>query len=197
MVTALLALLPLSGCTRSASPPDDDMSFPVKDFALTERSGRKVTKADLLGKVWIASFVLVRCPDGKCPQVTQTMQRLQTEFESRKDVLLVTFTVDPDRDTPEELKRYADAHEADPDRWLFLTGSEDAVDELMRSVYLRAGEGAKAAKEHGLRLVVVDKQGNMRGSYIGMKPTTGDAEADDELFDNEMKRLREKVTSLP
>ena len=191
----LVALATLLGCAGSVRPPDDDVSYPVKDFELTERSGRKVTKTDLLGKVWIASFVLTRCRDGKCQQVTQTMQRLQKELGSGKDVLLVTFTVDPDRDTPDELKQYADRHGADPEKWLFLTGEEDTIDRLMRSVYLRAGDRAKAEKEHGPRLVVVDKEGNMRGSYIGMKPTTADG-AGEELFDNEMKRLREKVNTL-
>jgi protein SCO1 len=193
IVPALLALLTAVPTLRAT---DDDISYPVEDFALTERSGRPMTKDDLLGKVWIASFVLVRCPDGKCPQVTQTMQLLQAELKNRKDVLLVTFTIDPDGDTPGELKRYADAYDADPDKWLFLTGSEDTIDALMRSMYIRAGEGAKKAKEHALRLVVVDKQGNMRGSYLGMKPTTGDSAADDEIFDNEMKRLRRQVNAL-
>ena len=188
---ALLSLLAFLSPLRAVDP-----DYPVNNFSLTERNGRTVTKADLLGKVWIGSFVLVRCPDGKCPQVTQTMQKLQKDFASRKDVVLVTFTIDPDGDAPDELKRYADAHDADPDKWLFLTGSEDTIDGLMRSVYVRAGKDAKAAKEHALRLVVVDKEGTMRGSYIGMKPTTGDTAADDEIFDKEMKRLRRQVKAL-
>ena len=190
-ILALAALLVLLPALRATDP-----DYPVKDFSLTERNGRTVTKADLLGKVWIASFVLVRCPDGKCPQVTRTVQQLQKDFASRKDVVLVTFTVDPDRDTPDELKRYADAHDADPDKWLFLTGSEDTIDGLMRSMHIRAGKDAKATREHALRLVVVDKEGTMRGSYLGMKPATGDTGADDEIFDKEMKRLRRQVKAL-
>ena len=139
-------ILPLALPARVPPPlqaADTDPDYPVPDFSLTERSGRTVTKADLLGKVWVASFVLVRCPDGKCPQVTQAMARLQDDFASRKDVVLVTFTVDPDRDTPDELKRYAEAFHADPDKWLFLTGNEDTIDELMRSIYVRAGKGPR------------------------------------------------------
>jgi protein SCO1/2 len=188
----LLALLAFLPPLRAAY----DISYPVADFSLTERSGRTVTKADLLGKVWIGSFVLVRCPDGKCPQVTGTMEQFQKDFAARKDVELVTFTVDPDRDTPDELKRYAETFHADPDKWLFLTGDEDTIHGLMRSVYIRAGEGGKKTKEHALRLIVVDKQGMMRGSYLGMKPATGDAGADDEIFAAEMKRLRVQVNSL-
>lgn len=189
LICFLVAITPLHAA-------NDDLSYPLADFTLKDLTGQPISKADLYGKVWIASFVLVRCPDGKCPRVTQTMQKLQNELKAREDVLLVTFTIDPDRDAPGELKTYADGHEADPEKWLFLTGSEDTIDQLMRSVYLRAGEGARAAKDHALRLVVVDKQGKMRGSYIGLKPTTGDSGADDELFDNEMKRLRQKVNSL-
>jgi protein SCO1/2/putative membrane protein len=188
-LAALLALLP---ALRAA----DDMDYPVKDFSLTERNGRTVTKADLLGKVWIGSFVLVRCPGGECPRVTRTMQQLQKDFASRKDVLLVTFTIDPDKYSPAELKRYVEDHDVDPDKWLFLTGSEDTIDTLMRSVYVRAGEGAKKVRDHALRLIVVDKKGTMRGSYIGLKPTTGDPAADDEIFDKEMKHLRRQVKAL-
>ena len=62
---------------------------------------------------------------------------------------------------------------------------------------LRAGgEGAKKGKEHGLRLIVVDKHGVVRGSYLGLKPNTGDAEADAVFFENDMRHLRRQVDSL-
>ncbi len=76
---------------------------------------------DLLGKVWIASFVFTRCTAG-CPQISTTMKRLQGDLSGYPDVRLVTFTVDPEHDDPGELSRYADAYGADPERWLFLTG---------------------------------------------------------------------------
>src|SRR5262245_60668820 len=107
-----LSVLALSGLScRPARAPDD--LGPVGPFSLTERSGQTITDKDLLDKVWVASFVFVRCT-GPCPRVTTTMQRLQGELTQR-DIRLVTFTVDPQRDQPRELRIYADNHNADPE----------------------------------------------------------------------------------
>jgi protein SCO1 len=169
------------------------------DFTLTERSGRKVTSDDLAGKVWIASFIVTRCPDGKCPQVTQTMKRLQSELANRRDVVLVTFTVDP-KDDPGELSRYADAHGADPDRWLFLTGLlEPELHKLLKDGFKVTAQRSASPKpgdefDHSSRLAVVDKQGNIRGYYDGIRPATAsDAAAE---FDENLNRLKSKVAEL-
>src|SRR5947209_4128147 len=104
---AFLLLVPLVvGCGLSASrptvfkSPEPDLDFPVGSFALTERSGRKVSEKDLHGKVWVASFVFTRCT-GPCPQVTATVTRLQDELND-PGVMFVTFTVDPTRDDVNE-----------------------------------------------------------------------------------------------
>jgi len=78
----------------------------VEDFAFTERSGRKVTKADLLGHPWLISFIFTRCA-GPCPRVSGQMGELQTLLKGT-DVRLVTLTVDPDFDTTDVLSHYAE-----------------------------------------------------------------------------------------
>src|ERR1700722_8203749 len=98
---SLLGLLLLStgACAPDTAPMRESVDLDsVGDFALTERDGSTVRKADLLGKVWVASFVFTRCT-GPCPQVTATMARLQDAFRDEPDVRLVTFTVDPENDT--------------------------------------------------------------------------------------------------
>src|SRR5262245_7947558 len=120
---AALGYAGFSALRHNDPPPPDDFG-PVDDFSLTERGGRTVTNADLAGKVWVASFVFTRCTGG-CPQVTGTVARLQDAFRDEPGVRLVTFTVDPERDDPDELKKYADLYGADPERWLFLTGQEE------------------------------------------------------------------------
>jgi cytochrome oxidase Cu insertion factor (SCO1/SenC/PrrC family)/uncharacterized membrane protein YozB (DUF420 family) len=149
---------------------ETDFSHPISDFLLTERSGATVTKQDLLGKVWIASFIVTRCPDGKCPQVTQTLQRLQKDLADRRGLMLVTFTTDPDRDDPDELRRYADKHEADPERWLFLTGSEQEIDTLLRSFMLRKTDEKfqPGRVDHSQKLILIDRRGQVRGYYDGL-----------------------------
>ncbi|NBO91624.1 MAG: DUF420 domain-containing protein [Planctomycetia bacterium] len=167
-----------------------DSSTSVPAFHLTERNGRPLSNNDLRGKVWIASFVMTRCPDGKCPQVAQTVKRLQDELASRSDVRLVTFTSDPERDDPEELKRYAESHGADPSRWLFLTGEYDQIDALMRGLYLRGGEKKQDRTDHSQKIIVIGRDGNIVGYFDGLWNSTVQEQID---FERNLLRLRRAV----
>lgn len=133
----------------------------LPEFTLTERSGARVTRDDLLGEAWIVSFVLTRCPDGRCPQVARTVQRLQGEMVGRRGLRFVTFTVDPSRDDPSELTRYAEAHGADPHRWLFLTGSEEEVEKILKALYLPVGKGKEGARLHTQKLFLLGRDGRV------------------------------------
>jgi cytochrome oxidase Cu insertion factor (SCO1/SenC/PrrC family) len=103
----------------------------VPDFALTDQSGRPVRRADMEGKVWIASFIFTNCPD-ECPLMTAEMAQLQSDWAHIPDIRLVSISADPERDTPAVLSRYADRFNADPERWLFLTGDKRAIYRLAR-----------------------------------------------------------------
>jgi len=122
----------------------------VPDFALIERSGQSVTRADLLGKVWIASIIFTRCAD-ECPLVSSHMARLQDAFAAEPDVRLVSITVDPAYDTPEVLTHYAQSFAAQPQRWLFLTGDKATIYRLVRE---------------GFRLGLLDPQEPVRSSAV-------------------------------
>jgi protein SCO1/2/putative membrane protein len=191
-----------SWSSGAPSPAGDDIG-PVGSFQLTERSGRTVTQDDLLGQVWIASFQFTRCT-GTCPQISATMQRLQRELANRPNVRLVTFTVDPERDTPDELTRYAHRYEADPERWWFLTGKEEDIYRLLRHGFhlhaaQRTGSDRTQGNEvaHDSKLVVVDRHGHVRGYYEGLvvrhPDYPGDPDADFELG---LKKLRRQVDHL-
>jgi protein SCO1 len=168
---AALGLAAFAALRHSAPPPED--FGPVGDFILTERSGRTVTNADLDGKVWIASFVFTRCT-GPCPQVTGTVARIQDAFRDESDVRLMTFTVDPEHDDPDELKKYAEHFGADPERWLFLTGSEKQLYQLLLEGF-HVGVERNSAREatpgtavtHSTRLALVDRHGHVRGYFDG------------------------------
>src|SRR5262245_8315688 len=194
---SLLATALLGAPCRAESPAD---FLAVPPFALTERSGRAVTDADLRGKVWVASFVFVRCT-GPCPQVTATMARLQDELNlaGRDDVRLVTFTVDPERDGPEELSGYARHFQAHPDRWLFLTGKKDDLHRLLIDGFklgVQENPGGKPGDEftHSTKLVVVDRDGRIRGYFQGLPLDTGDE--DRRAFDEDRRRLVQTVNAL-
>src|SRR6266487_1362218 len=122
----------------------------VPDFALIERSGQPVTRADLLGKVWIASVIFTRCVD-ECPLVSSHMARLQDALAAEPDVRLVSITVDPAYDTPEVLTRYAQSFAAQPQRWLFLTGDKATIYRLVRE---------------GFRLGLMDPQESVKSSAV-------------------------------
>jgi protein SCO1/2 len=192
----LIVALGLAGC--SGSHTDLEPLSQVQDFALTERSGRTVTRADLLGKVWVASFIFTRC-NGACPQIVGTLARLQKELDQEpfRDVMMVSFSVDPDYDTPEVLQGYSQRFGADPQRWLFLTGKREDVYRLIQESFLVAvqqNEGAarKPGNEvtHSQRLAVVDRKGRLRGFFDGRQ-------VDDEGNEvKELPRLMETLTTL-
>ena len=99
----------------------------IPDFELIERSGRTVTRAELDGQIWVADFIFTNC-GGTCPMMTYQMGKLNQALPD--NVRLVSFTVDPTRDTPEILSNYALKNEVEGDRWLFLTGERDAMYQL-------------------------------------------------------------------
>jgi cytochrome oxidase Cu insertion factor (SCO1/SenC/PrrC family) len=90
-----------------------------------------VRRADMEGKVWIASFIFTNCPD-ECPLMTAEMAQFQSDWAHVPDLRLVSISVDPERDTPAVLSQYADRFNADPERWLFLTGDKRAIYHLAR-----------------------------------------------------------------
>jgi protein SCO1/2/putative membrane protein len=186
-------------CLSAAAPLDDDLGA-VGDFSLTERSGNTVSKSDLLGNIWIASFEFTRCTQG-CPQISATLEKLQADLARFPDVRLVTFTVDPKYDGVEQLREYAKHYHADPERWLFLTGEEDEIYRLIdKSFHLPAqqneGEERKPGNEvrHSSKLVLVDRQGHIRGFFEGRPdPRMPDAERE---YEKELRKLKAKVASL-
>jgi protein SCO1/2 len=184
---ATLGFAGLSALKRTAPPPDD--FGPVGDFSLTERDGRTVTAADLAGKVWVASFVFTRCT-GPCPQVTGTVARLQKDLGNESDVRLVTFTVDPEHDDPDELKRYAD-HFGAGERWLFLTGPEKEIDRLLIENF-HVGVDRAGGKEvtHSTKLALVDRRGHVRGYFDGRQVDEQGQPVDD------LPKLRQAVATL-
>ncbi|HYH67979.1 MAG TPA: SCO family protein [Urbifossiella sp.] len=199
--TLLLLVVVAAGCGPRALPTSRpaDLNFPVGSFSLTERSGKTVTEKDLLGKVWVASFVFTRCLK-ECPAVTGAVKELQADLRDLPDVRFVTFTVDPSRDNPDELRKYAAKYGADPDRWLFLTGPEATVHALMRDRFmLTVGRKEGNVKEgdeydHSTRLSVIDKRGVIRGTFAGMRD---DARPDaKEAFAENLNRLKAMVRRL-
>ena len=155
----------------TAAAADSELSFgSVGPFALVSQTGERVTDADLAGRPWVLSCIYTTC-HGPCPEVSASMADVQDRLAD-VDVRLVSISVDPARDTPEVLARYAQSLGADPERWLFLTGEESAVHALVRDGFHLAVQRAPGDKpilgqqvSHDRRLVAVDAQGRVRGYY--------------------------------
>ncbi len=136
----------------------------VPDFALVERSGRRVTLADLQGKVWLANFIYTECTE-TCPTQSLRLSHLQGEFAAAPDLRLVSITVDPEHDTPEILARYAERYHADAERWLFLTGPKRAIYALARDGFKLGVVDQQGFIMHSSRLVLVDRQARVRAYH--------------------------------
>ncbi len=164
-IAAALAL-GVAACRRSEPLP---VLGAVPAFALTERSGKPLTANDLAGHVWIADFVFTRCPDF-CPALTARMGGLQKSLLPTADGLrLVSFSVDPEHDTPEVLRTYATRAGAG-DRWLFATGPRDRVSALLRDGFkvAWADNGPPSSPiTHSDRFILVDRELRIRGYYHG------------------------------
>jgi protein SCO1/2 len=140
-------------------------------FELTNQNGQSFGSADLAGKIWIADFVFTSCP-GPCPLISSRMSELQKPLE-KTDIHLVSFTVDPEKDTPEVLQAYAERLHADAKRWDFLTGSRPAIYSLAQNGFkLAVANGADEGgmPVHSTRIVLVDRRGVIRGYYDALAP---------------------------
>ena len=137
---------------------------PVPGFMLVDQDGQSFGSPQLLGKIWIADFVYSRCP-GPCPMISSRMGELQKPLRDT-DVKLVSFSVDPQRDTPSVLREYAARLNAQPGRWAFLTGDKATIYRLSRDGFkLAAADGTSGEPIHSTRLVLVDRSGTIRGYY--------------------------------
>ena len=160
----------------------------IGSFEFIDARGRRVTDQDLLGSPWVAVPFFVRCT-GPCPSLTADLRSRVYEKLQGTGAKLVSFSVDPGYDTPEALAEYASRFDIDTEKWLFLTGSEEAMGAFIRGglkVPLdrgAAGESAALRVEitHGTRLPVVDAEGQIAGWYeaarasLGTDPTVVDA----------------------
>ena len=149
----------------------DKAEFKAPEFAFAERSGKTFSSSELKGKVWVVDFIFGHCA-GSCPLLSQEMKKLQMEWKGNPDFRLVTFTVDPERDTSQYLATYASDLGADPNQWIFLTGVKKDLYKVIREGFkvtaMENPEGGIGFEYiHTTRLMLVDASGMIRGLYDG------------------------------
>jgi protein SCO1/2 len=159
-----LAAIGLTGCAARASLPTYAV---VPDFKLTDQNDAPFDSASTLkGYVWVADFMFTSCP-GPCPRMSSQMRQVQTALTST-GVRLVSYTVDPDHDTPRVLADYASHYRAQQGVWYFLTGPVETLRMLDRDVF-KLGD-IDGSLDHSTRFVLVDRKSQVRGFYLTSEP---------------------------
>ena len=141
---------------------------PAPDFTLTSQNGVPMSLREFRGKVVAVAFIFASCTD-ICPMLTANMARVKDKLGSAfgSDIAFVSITVDPERDTPEVLKQYAENFNADVKGWSFLTGDPAIVHEVGRKYGVIARTTANGDVDHTLLTSLVDPNGILRVQYLG------------------------------
>ena len=176
LATIVLAVALLGGGTSAGAhdPPADELRLPVigpaPDFDLTSQDGTPVTLEDFRGKAVAVTFIYTSCAD-TCPLLTDKMARVQDELGSDfgTRIAFVSITVDPERDTPEVLKDYAEMFEADLAGWAFLTGEPEVIQDVVRRYGVYASKAAGGDVDHTFLTSLVDPEGRLRVQYLGVR----------------------------
>ena len=143
---------------------------PAPEFTLTKQDGKRLALKELRGKVLAITFIFASCVD-TCPLLTAKMagiqNRLGADFGTK--VYFVSITVDPERDTPEILKQYAEGHKANPAGWAFLTGTPAEIREVAKRYGIYYKKTPRGDVDHTFLTSLVDQNGTLRVQYMGVK----------------------------
>jgi protein SCO1/2 len=167
-----LNMLPLLVGLFAFPPADTSRLAVIQDapaFTLTTQQGKELGLRDLRGKVLLVGFVFTTC-SGSCPATTsrmvQVQQRLQEKGLFKEDrVRLLTISLDPVRDTPEAMQRYAKLFDADTSHWSFLTGTPQRVEKVLSTWGMWTKPAANGQLDHPSRIFLVDGKGRIREIY--------------------------------
>ena len=166
----------------------------IAPFAFTNQNGKTITNKDYEGKIYVADFFFTTCPT-ICPKMTDNMVWLQNQLKSNPEVKLLSFSVTPDIDTPDVLKKYAQEKGVDDSRWNLVTGDKKDIYYLARKSYLAVKTGKPEElydMVHTENFILVDKNKRIRGFYDG---TNLDQPTNDPKTKN-MKQLLEDILWL-
>lgn len=143
----------------------------IPNFKFQTQSGDSLALDSLHGNIYVADFFFATCP-GICPKLSNSLEKVQQAFIRDNNFKIVSFSVDPAKDSMPALRAYAQAHNAIPGKWYFLRGSKQDVFELAKTGFSLTAkddeDGGPEAFIHSEKLVLVDQNGNIRGYYSGV-----------------------------
>jgi protein SCO1/2 len=169
----LRTYMPVVEDTGEAMVRNGDTVFhQVPDFKLISQTGEIITQDNLTGKLYVANFFFASCKD-VCKKMSANLQEVQEAFAREPKVKIVSYTVDPDRDSVAVLNKYAQTYGADAGTWYFLTGPKEQIYQLAREGYkLPAMQAPSLIPDfiHSEKLLLIDEQKHVRGIYNGTDP---------------------------
>ncbi|MEX2511278.1 MAG: SCO family protein [Cyclobacteriaceae bacterium] len=141
----------------------------IPDFSFTDHRGSQMGREQMKGKLTIVDFFFTSCPS-ICPIMSLEMERVQDAFMEEDKVQIFSISIDPEYDTPEILKEYAQKHQAKYGKWFFLNGDRETTYELARCGFILPAIDGKGNPDdfiHSDKFVLVDEWGRIRGYYSG------------------------------
>jgi len=180
-IAFLLVIIVVFSCNKNEElPVYGHVTF---DSIFTNQNGEHFSQEDVDGKIYISDFFFTHCP-AICPKMTAQLLRVQDAFKP-DDILITSFSVDVERDTPERLKWYQDKNGISAQNWQLLTGNQVDVDSLSARmmIFQEADSTAPGGFNHMGKFLLIDKKGQIRGAYNGVDP-----EEVDELMED-LKQL--------
>ncbi len=143
---------------------------PAPEFTLTKQDDKRLALKEFRGKVLAITFIFASCAD-TCPLLTAKMVGIQDRLgaDFGRKIYFVSITVDPERDTPEVLKSYAEAHKANPAGWAFLTGTPSEIRDVAKRYGIFYKKTQRGDVDHTFLTSLVDQNGTLRVQYMGVK----------------------------
>jgi protein SCO1 len=143
----------------------------IPNWKMVNQDSLYVSNQDLRPFIYVSDFFFTSCPS-ICPRVTKEMLKIYEEFKSEPRVKLVSFTIDPKRDTPSKLKLYGDNLAIDHEKWWFLSGDKAATFELANAYFVVAFEDASVPGgfDHSGKIILTDQDGHIRSFSEGTDP---------------------------
>jgi len=166
----------LTGCSSSSSI-SDPLNYEIKDFEFENQDGEIVSLDSLKGDIWLADFIFTNC-DTVCPPMTAHMKELQDRFEAEDlDVKVISFSVDPENDTPDKIKEFASNYSINFNKWDFLTGYDQSViEEFALENFKVIVQKPKESEQviHTSNFFLIDQNGVVMKDYSGVTDTPYD-----------------------
>ncbi|MFC3415587.1 SCO family protein [Algoriphagus hitonicola] len=150
-------------------PVTDTTQHYIPEFSFLNQEGNSVGRSEMEGKITIVDFFFTSCPS-ICPVMSKEMERVNDMFRDEDQVRIMSISIDPEYDTPEILREYAERHGANPGKWDFLSGPKDETYDLARCGFALPtldGKGNPDDFVHSDKFILIDEQGRIRGYYSG------------------------------